>query len=292
METTEKTYRPSIEALHKVFTDMCTRTGFTPDSVFEGLLDYIIGYLNPSLTPEPIEGWKFKPQHAETFAQMLDMVMEIYKKEIPRLGWYDPFGDLYMAIHSGGNGKGQFFTPPSVAQVVAQCNVAGWSEPAGQPTPFGHRIIINDCASGSGRMPLAAYVAVLHQMQHEWGYTPAQAEAQRPYLSCEDLDFNCVKMAAINMAFHGCFGEAVVHNTLTEPGEVLLGYIINETMYPFQTDVPSIRKETNPLKFTATRLWALRQKAQQEKQAQPAQPEPTEEPTAGNTKQPVQLSLF
>jgi hypothetical protein len=30
--------------------------------VFEGLLDYIIGYLNPSLTPEPIEGWKFKPQ--------------------------------------------------------------------------------------------------------------------------------------------------------------------------------------------------------------------------------------
>lgn len=200
METTEKTYRPSIEALHKVFTDMCARTGFTPDSVFEGLLDYIIGYLNPSLTPEPIEGWKFKPQHAETFAQMLDMVMEIYKKEIPRLGWYDPFGDLYMAIHSGGNGKGQFFTPPSVAQVVAQCNVAGWSEPAGQQTPFGHRIIINDCASGSGRMTLAAYVAVLHQMQHEWGYTPAQAEAQRPYLSCEDLDFNCVKMAAINMA--------------------------------------------------------------------------------------------
>jgi hypothetical protein len=83
-----------------------------------------------------------------------------------------------------------------------------------------------------------------------------------------------------------------VHNTLTEPGEVLLGYIINETMYPFPTDVPSIRKETNPLKFTATRLWLLRQKAEQTKQEQPAQPEPAPEPTTGNPKQPVQLSLF
>jgi hypothetical protein len=70
---------------------------------------------------------------------------------------------------------------------------------------------------------------------------------------------------------------------------VLLGYIINETMYPFPTDVPSIRKETNPLKFTATRLWALRQKAEQEK---PAQSEPAPEPTTSNPKQPVQLSLF
>jgi hypothetical protein len=94
-------------------------------------------------------------------------------------------------------------------------------------------------------------------------------------------------MAAINMAFHGCFGEAVVHDTLTEPGEVRLGYIINETMYPFPTDVPSIRKETNPLKFTATRLWLLRQKAEQTKQEQPAP-----EPTTGNPKQTVQLSLF
>ena len=240
MTKIDKTNDSAITPLHKMLTSMCGRTGYTPDAVFEGLLDYIIGYLNPSLTPEPIEGWKFKPQDTPTFHEMMQMVFRIYSEEIPRRRWYDPFGDLYMAIHAGGGGKGQFFTPPSVAQCVADVNIAGWDEPTGQPTPFGHRITIADCAAGSGRMPLAGYCSILHKMQHDWGYTPQQAEARRPYISCEDLDYNCVKMAAINMAAHGCFGEAICHDSLCEPDKVRLGYIVNESMWPFPTNVPSI----------------------------------------------------
>ena len=171
MAKIDKTGDAAIMPLHKILMKMCGQTGYTPDAVFEGLLDYIIGYLNPSLTPEPIDGWKFKPQDTETFHEMMQTVFRIYSEEIPRRRWYDPFGDLYMAIHAGGGGKGQFFTPPSVAQCVADVNIAGWDEPEEQPTPFGHRITIADCAAGSGRMPLAGYCSILHKMQNDWGYT-------------------------------------------------------------------------------------------------------------------------
>lgn len=149
MAKIDKTGDTAIMPLHRILMKMCGQTGYTPDAVFEGLLDYIIGYLNPSLTPEPIEGWKFKPQDTPTFHEMMQTVFRIYSEEIPRRRWYDPFGDLYMAIHAGGGGKGQFFTPPSVAQCVADVNIAGWDEPEGQPTR-------SDTAS---RLPTAQRVA-------------------------------------------------------------------------------------------------------------------------------------
>ena len=45
----DKTGDAAIMPLHRILMKMCGRTGYTPDAVFEGLLDYIIGYLNPSL---------------------------------------------------------------------------------------------------------------------------------------------------------------------------------------------------------------------------------------------------
>jgi len=290
MAKIDKTNDSAITPLHKMLTSMCGRTGYTPDAVFEGLLDYIIGYLNPSLTPEPVDGWKFKQQDTQTFYEMMRSVCEIYTHEIPRRGWYDPFGDLYMAIHSNGGGKAQFFTPPSVAQVVAETNLAGWDEPQGQLTPFGHRITISDCAAGSGRMPLAGYAVILRKMQKEWGHTAAQTEARRPYISCEDLDYNCVKMSAINMAFHGCFGEAVCHDSLSEPDKVRLGYVVNEAMWPFPSGIPSIRKEMDPMRFVCTRLWVARGSADRKTQKEGKEIQPTDTPK--EKKQPQQLSLW
>ena len=55
MAKIDKTGDAAIMPLHKILMKMCGQTGYTPDAVFEGLLDYIIGYLNPSLTPEPME---------------------------------------------------------------------------------------------------------------------------------------------------------------------------------------------------------------------------------------------
>ena len=49
-------------------------------------------------------------------------------------------------------------------------------------------------------MPLAGYCTLLHKMEHDWDYTPQQAEPDGLTSRAEDLDYNRVKMAAINMA--------------------------------------------------------------------------------------------
>ena len=170
MAKIDKTPQKAIEPLHKLLTKMCGTTGYTPDAVFEGLLDYIIGFLN--LSPSPIDGWKFKPRDTPMFHEMMREVFNIYAKEIPHHGWYDPFGDLYMAMHANGGGKGQFFTPISVVRCMAEVCMSGMEEKEGQQTPFGRRITISDCAAGSGRLPLAGYAKTLEKMQLEWGYTP------------------------------------------------------------------------------------------------------------------------
>ena len=84
------------------------------------------------------------------------------------------------------------------------------------------------------------------------GYDDIQQTAHRPYLIAEDLDYNCVKMSAINMAVHGHFGECVCHDSLCDPDKVMIGYIVNETMWPFPTNIPSIRKYNDPLRFVCT----------------------------------------
>ena len=295
----------AIIPLWKTLKSFCTKTGYTEDSVFEGLLDYMIGFLNCSLTPEPIKGWRFKPEDSPVFREMMSQVCQITAEQIEIKGWYDPFGDLYMALHSNGGGKGQFFTPPSVAQMVASTNMHAMenNEKYGTHTPFGHRIVISDPAAGSGRLVLAGYTELIKIMQRDWGWDAAKTKARRPYISVEDLDYNCVKMAALNICLHGAFGEAVCHDTLLEPDAVRMGYIINETMWPFPTDMPSIRREDNPQRFVCTRQWMQRKDREESKQPQQqtdrkksadvlplgssAAPE-----AVMKKKEPVQLTLF
>lgn len=43
MAKIDKTGDAAIMPLHRILMKMCGQTGYTPDAVFEGLLDYIIG---------------------------------------------------------------------------------------------------------------------------------------------------------------------------------------------------------------------------------------------------------
>jgi len=71
-----------IVTLQKTLKTFCVKTGYTEDSVFEGLLDYMIGFFNPSLTPEPNPAWKFKPEDNEVFH---DMMMEPVRLMVNRI---------------------------------------------------------------------------------------------------------------------------------------------------------------------------------------------------------------
>lgn len=247
----------AVRPLEKLILDFARPRGYDIDKTFTALLDYIIWQLDP--TGGEIDYWPFKEGEYIAFADMTRCLIEILNREIPKRGWYDAFGDLFMSLHRAGNSKGQFFTPPSLCNMMAQTMLTHQEPEEYQSWRFGRRLTMNDCACGSSRLLLAGGVEQIKVMREEWGLDPVIAYARRPYLIAEDLDYNCVKMSAINIALHGFFGECVCHDTLCEPGEVRLGYIINESMWPIPCDYPSIRKEMRPEAFHTTRLWHLRQ---------------------------------
>lgn len=129
---------------------------------------------------------------------------------------------------------------------------------------------------------------MLDVMQKKWGWDANKTRANRPYVIVEDLDYNCVKMQAINLAIHGCYGECVCHDTLTEPDVVRLGYIVGEADYPFHTGIPSIRKVLDPMRFVCTSTMArMKNNAERNKESEPAEPIKSKE-----KKQPQQLKLW
>lgn len=271
---------------------LCQRKGYDPHTAFTGLLDYMIGFFD--VEGKPVEGWRFDKEDNEQFHNIMLTYFEVQKEQTARLGWYDAFGDLYMALHTKGGGKGQYFTPMDVAQAVAEVNLSGavYDDNMGTLTPMGKRITVSDPAAGSGRLALAGYTVMLRVMQQRWGWDYYRTAARRPYVCMEDLDYNCVKMQAINLAMHGCYGECICHDTLTEPDKVRLGYIVNETDWPFPTGIPSIRKEMDPMKFVSTRQWIIAQK-RKEQQEQPKQEQPKQEAAPEKPKQqPQQLTLW
>ncbi len=241
-----------IRPLEKLLMDFAAPRGYDLDMVFTGLLDYILWVLDPE--GKPIENWRFKMGEGAAFREMFCCLCEILSDEIEHHGWYDAFGDLFMSLHQSGNGKGQFFTPECISSMMAKLTIENRTM-SDSHTPFGNRIVLNDPTAGSSRLLLAAAVELMRKRRDE-GMDEAVNYARRPYLVCEDIDYNCVKISAINIALHGYFGEAVCHNTLTEPDQVRLGYIVNETMYPFPNKVPSIRKVQDPRRFVATSIWA------------------------------------
>lgn len=264
-----------IAPIEKMLRQMCHRKGYDLNTVFKGLLDYLLWIFDHDGNKP--EEWRFDADDAKMFWEISQAYFRLIDAEMEKgTQWYDAFGDLYMTLHPAGGGKGQFFTPASVCTLTAETCLVGidLDHAQGRPTPVGHRLCINDPAAGSSRLLLAA-AAVLQEHT-----------TQRPYLIAEDLDYNCVKMSAINMAVHGCFGECVCHDSICNPDAVQLGYIINESMWPFPTNVPSIRRETNPNRFVCTATWKARSKAKEQKQAQQPQPKLTEH------KQAVQLTLW
>lgn len=260
--------RPTVKMLESQMNDLARDKGRDVTNVFVDFLDYIIGFFNPLQTP--IQGWSEKYEQAdnERFYTMMRTYFEVMECELKRNTWYDAFGDLFQSIHVKGNNNAQFFTPPCLCDLMAEASLETYhGEEPTTKTIFGKRIVISDPSCGSGRNLLAAK-AIFDRKQ--W---------REPYLVCEDVDLTCCKMSAINLAMHGCFGEAICHDTLCEPDKVRFGYIVNETLYPFPTNIPSIRPCNDERRFFGTRIW------QERKQRAEVSNTPDKE-------QPKQLSLF
>ena len=248
---------------------------------FNGLLDYIIAYFDPM--GAPVEGWQFKREQNNRMYEMMYQYIQIMDEQLAHKQWFDAWGDLFMALYANGADKNQFFTPPSLVNMMTEVAMEGLGEPTGDVRGFGRRHIINDPSCGSSRNLLAGFSKYVYLYD------------RKPYLSGEDIDSLCCKMSAVNMMMHGCFGEVVCHNTLAEPDKVRLGYIINETMYPIPSDLPSIRRSTNPADFACTSaMFIMRRQNEEESRtkAPPETPPPVSKTEEKERKKPVQLTLF
>ncbi len=139
----------AIRPLEKTICDFAYSNGYDPISVFNDFLRYVIHGFSPGAPP--LMDWKYKRQQNRHFMEMLTGWIRLMQRELQSGGWFDAFGDLFMAISSkiGRQVNGQFFTPPDICDLMVLCTDSG-------ETATGKRICDPTC--GSGRLLLAYHV--------------------------------------------------------------------------------------------------------------------------------------
>lgn len=239
---------PTTDDLVGQIRSLAMRKGSSLMQIFDDMLEYFIGYFCVNNKPNPAWGTRYTQEDNKAFTSMLQTYCTIMQHQLARNEWYDAFGDVYMELVPKGGSKGQFFTPKSICELMAEAMLPPNDEEPSMSDcgTWGTRPAIADPAAGSGRGLLAADALLRRK------------KIRKPFLSAEDVDLTCCKMSAINLMVHGCYGEVVCHNTLSEPDTVRVGYVINEGLYPFHGGLPTIRKCDNPEQFRCT-LKALAQ---------------------------------
>jgi type I restriction enzyme M protein len=161
------------------------------NQVFDDLLTLIICTLarqtQEKLYFETIE--RYQKKEIDAFCKLYAELMKIYAKSKADENWCDPLGTYYECLASNykKSNFGQFFTPPSLCDLMANFTI--------DTDDFGKQI--NDPCSGSGRLILAA-----NQIK------------KGNYFICQDLDSICCKMTAVNLAFHNIKAEVHCMNSL------------------------------------------------------------------------------
>lgn len=137
---------------------------------------------------------RYRPEDQAMFSEMFSELFLAYdERSSPDGGWADILGHFFEEHNGkfGRDARGQFFTPESVCNFMAQ--IIGGDE--------GAEGTINDCAVGSGRNLIA------HSRTHPKNRTSC-------FYVGQDIDQRCVKMTAINMAMYGMRGVSIHMDTL------------------------------------------------------------------------------
>ena len=233
----------AIRPLEKTICDFAYSNGYDPISVFNDFLRYVIHGFSPGAPP--LMDWKYKRQQNRHFMEMLTGWIRLMQRELQSGGWFDAFGDLFMAISSkiGRQVNGQFFTPPDICDLMVLCTDSG-------ETATGKRICDPTC--GSGRLLLAYHVRHLGN-----------------YLVAEDVNRTCCLMTVCNMLVHGCIGEVIHHDSLF-PENFMDGWMVNHTLT--QTGIPTIRRMSKEEYRTSRNMSVdlLRKRKEKLRQMQPS----------------------
>lgn len=201
-----------VRELEKLINNFTYANGLEVTGVFRDFLRYIIHGFSIPGTP-PFTDWRYTKEQNKVFAEMLIAWFNIMDAQIKIHGWYDAFGDLFMALTSqrGQQQKGQFFTPTHICDLCQSLTMENDEKVN----------TIYDPAAGSGRMLLSA-----------------KAKHPRNYLAAWDIDYTCCLMCVCNFLINSCVGEVVCIDTL-RMDNFRGAWIVNEAYY--RTELPSIR---------------------------------------------------
>lgn len=142
-----------------------------------------------------IQGYKREDQLQ--FPKLLAIFVDISEGEP-----YDHFGQLFMELGFSEDRKGQFFTPPELAEMMAMMTLTSMEAKLSQKT----FITMSEPACGAGSMLLAS-VKVLMQA----GYNPANVV----WIQAVDIDRVSALMCYVQLTLWHVPAEVIVGNALT-----------------------------------------------------------------------------
>lgn len=141
---------------------------------------------------------RYRPEDQAMFGRMFaELFLAYEERSSPDGAWCDILGHFFEEHNGkfGRDARGQFFTPETVCNFMAQITAADMD------TKQQDTITVNDCAVGSGRNLIA------HSRLHPSNRTKC-------FYVGQDIDHRCVKMTALNMAMYGLRGVSIHMDTL------------------------------------------------------------------------------
>lgn len=147
---------------------------------------------------------KYTKKEQKLFPQMLALLVEELEKNPNQ----DLLGEIYMTAGISSKDKGQFFTPYSVCQMMAE--IIMQKKAVARTVHADGYASVNDPACGAG----ATLIAVIEQCSKIFKKLNYQNHV---YFVGQDIDRTVANMCYIQLSLHGVAGYVTVGNTLTEP---------------------------------------------------------------------------
>jgi len=142
---------------------------------------------------------RYPKKAQQIFPELLGKLVEALEEDPAQ----DFLGEMFMALELGSHWKGQFFTPYSISQVMAELTLddrkrqiqeRGWTR-------------INDPCCGAGALLIAARNSMVRR-----GLGPRQV-----LYVAQDIDRTAALMCYLQLSLLGCAGYVVVGDTLMQP---------------------------------------------------------------------------
>ncbi len=152
---------------------------------------------NPELEEEYLKIiHSYEKDDQQKFPQLLAILVELLEFE-PK----DVLGTLYSTLELTSKDKGQFFTPHTISEFMAQILIDDDLEHINKPF-----LTLSEPACGAGGMVLA-FVKVMLKHQHN--------PAERLWVQCIDVDRLAALMCYVQLSLWNVPAEIIVGNTLS-----------------------------------------------------------------------------